>query len=184
MFCGLAAVTPVLLPLLAGPGWNEAIGVAVCLSIGCALAAPPRLIFTALSAAGKPEYALGSTTASLVATLIALIALAPLGPLSVGLARIVGDAARLAVALGLAAPAMAWPRLDRCRTLAPSFALSIAMALAVARLGQWAPFFRPLPCLMLMVVAGVAIYALLLALFARPFLVRVVALARPAWGAP
>ncbi len=183
MFCGLAAVTPVLLPLLAGPGWDQAIGVAVCLSIGCALAAPPRLIFTALSAAAKPEYALASTTASLVATLIALVALAPLGPLSVGLARIIGDAARLVTALSLTSPAMAWSRLDRCRTLAPSFALSLAMALVVARLGEWAPLGRPLPWLILMVAAGVAVYAMLLALFARPFLARVLALARPAWGA-
>ena len=184
MFCGLAAVTPVLLPLLAGPGWGEAVSVAVCLSIGCALAAPPRLIFTALSAAAKPEYALGATTASLAATLAAMILLAPLGPLSVGLARIVGDAARLAVALTLNSPALAWSRWARVRTLAPSFALSLAMALVVSRLGAWSPLGRPLPWLILMVLAGMATYAALLAVFARPFLARVVALARPAWGTP
>ncbi len=184
MFCGLAAVTPVLLPLLAGPGWDEAISVAVCLSVGCALAAPPRLIFTALSAAAKPEYALAATGASLAATLAALLALAPLGPLSVGLARIVGDAARLAVALSLQSPALAWPRRARMRTLAPSFALSLAMALVVAWLGATNPLGRPLPWLILMVLAGVATYALLLAVFAKPFFARIIALARPAWATP
>ena len=183
MFAGLAAVTPVLLPALAGPGWDGAVGVAVCLSIGAALAAPPRLILTALSAAARPEFALAATSASLVATLAALVTLAPLGPLSVGLARVIGDAARLAVAAGVNSPAMAWSRRARLRTLAPAFLLSLAMALVVARLGQAAPLGRTLPWLALMVAAGVGVYAMLLALFAKPFFARILALARPAWGA-
>jgi O-antigen/teichoic acid export membrane protein len=180
MFAGLAAVTPVLLPILAGPGWDDAVSVAVCLSIGAALAQPPRLILTALSAAARPEYALAATAASLAATLAALLALSPLGPFSVGLARIVGDAARLAVSLGLVSPALAWPRAARLKALAPAFALSLAMALIVARLGTLAPPGRALIWLGLMLAAGVTIYAALLSLFAKPFFARLVALARPA----
>ncbi len=182
MFCGLAAVTPALLPMMAGPGWDPAVGVAVCLSVGGALAMPPRLIFTALSAAGRPEFALAATQASLLATLAALVALSPLGVLSVGLARIVGDTARLAIALGLDSKAMTWSRLSRARTLAPSFAMALTMAAAVAWLGSHAPPGRPLAGLIVSVAAGAAIYAALLAAFARPFFARLLTLARPAWS--
>jgi hypothetical protein len=173
----------VLLPILAGPGWDDAIDVAVCLSIGAALAQPPRLILTALSAAARPEYALAATSASLAATLAALVALSPLGPFSVGLARIVGDAARLGVSLGLRSNAFVWPRKARLMALAPAFALSLAMALVVGPLGQIAPHGRALPWLGLMVAAGVVIYASLLLLFEKPFFARLVAMARPARSA-
>ena len=44
VFVGLAVVAPTLLPLIAGPGWQEAVGIAVCLSLASALAATAGLV--------------------------------------------------------------------------------------------------------------------------------------------
>jgi O-antigen/teichoic acid export membrane protein len=174
LFAGLAATAPTLTPLMAGPGWDASIGIAVCLALGAALAEPARPVFTALSAAARPDYALAATLASLAATLAALFALSRYGPLSVGLARIAGDAVRLALALGLAAPALGFSRGERARALLPALGLSLAMALAVA---GFAPGWPPLARLAGMAVAGAAIYAALLAVFARAFFRRLTAFA-------
>ena len=179
IFVGLAAVTPVLLPLIAGPGWNDAIGVAVCLAIGCALASPPRLIFTALSAGARPEYALASTVASLIVTLLVLFGAAALGPISVGFSRVAGDATRAAIAIGLSSRDMRWSRRRRWATLAPAWILSSAMGLIVALAALGAPIPNPWAQLMFLVSLGAAVYLALLALFARSHLQSLFALVRP-----
>jgi O-antigen/teichoic acid export membrane protein len=175
VFLGMAAVAPTLLPLVAGPGWDGAIGIATCLAMGAALAGPPRLILTALSAAGRPEFGLASTVAGFLASLVALAATAALGPIGVGLARIAGDVTRAAAALGLSSRAMDWTRRRRWAALAPAWLLSGAMALAVAAAGAWAPLGVGWARLAALVALGVVVYLSLLATFARAALLRLLA---------
>ncbi len=172
MFVGMAAVTPVLLPLMAGPGWNDATDIAVCLAIGGAIASPPRLIFTALSASAKPEFALISTIASFVTTIVALIATSMFGPISVGLSRIAGDATRAAFAIGLRSAHLHWPRLGRLAALAPAWALSGVMGAVVALSAALAPATHKWSLLIFLVALGVVVYGSLLAVFARPTFLR------------
>ena len=73
VFVGLAAVTPVLLPLVSGPGWDQAVEIGVCLAIGSAIAIPARLIFTALSAKARPEYSVIANVAGFAGTLAVLL---------------------------------------------------------------------------------------------------------------
>jgi O-antigen/teichoic acid export membrane protein len=167
VFLGMAAVAPTLLPLVAGPGWDGAIGIATCLALGAALAGPPRLILTALSAGGRPEFGLASTVAGFAASIVALAATAALGPIGVGLARVAGDATRAAVALGLSSRALEWTRRRRWTAVAPAWALSAAMALAVAAAGAWAPLGSGWARLAALVLLGAAVYLALLAIFAR-----------------
>ncbi|MBU2957916.1 oligosaccharide flippase family protein [Paracoccus sp. 1_MG-2023] len=57
-FVGLAASAPVLLPMLVGPGWDEAVSLAqiLCVSVGISL--PLRFYYSSYSALGRPEYGL------------------------------------------------------------------------------------------------------------------------------
>lgn len=179
IFVGLAAVTPVLLPLIAGPGWDDAVGIAVCLAIGCALAAPPRLIYTALSASARPEYALMSTAASFFVTLIVLFIAAPLGPFSVGLSRILGDGARAMIAVGLNSSVMEWSRRRRWMTLAPAWGISAIMGLIVTETAMLAPRVNQWSLLLFLVALGIVVYFGLLFVFARPTLMRLMSFVRP-----
>ena len=179
IFVGLAAVTPVLLPLVAGPGWDDAVSIAICLAIGCALAAPPRLIYTALSASARPEFALLSTVASFVVTIIVLLIAAPLGPFSVGLSRILGDGARALIAVSLSSRQLAWSRWSRLTTLAYAWSLSAIMGMIVVEAANWAPPVNKWSLLAFLVTLGIVVYLGLLAIFARPSLMRLMVFVRP-----
>lgn len=170
VFMGLAAVAPVLLPLVAGPGWDEAIGIAVCLSLAAALAVPAGLVYTAFSATGRPEFSLTSLVLGFVAIIAILFAAQPLGPISVGYSRLGGDGIRALCALLFAAAALPWSTGAKLRALAPAWALSGAMALAVALLDAGLGTMAPLLRLAILIVAGMLVYAALLSIFARPFL--------------
>jgi O-antigen/teichoic acid export membrane protein len=169
-FIGMAAVTPTLLPLVAGPGWDDAIEISACLAIGCAISSPTRLIYTALSASARPEFALLSTFAGFVVTLCVLVATSMFGPISVGVSRIAGDMARAGIAVGLTSPRLAWPRRRRLAALIPAWAFAIAMGLVVAKVGSALPAANKGANLAFLVMLGAAVYTALLALFARPML--------------
>ncbi len=176
VFAGLAAVAPLLLPLAAGPGWEPAIPIAIGLSVGSAIYLPSRLVFTALSAMGKPQYSLGANVAGMLTTLAFLVAAAPLGPVSVGLSRIAGDLAQAAIAILSRLPFLAWPRARRLHALAPGWALSAAMGLAVFGLGRLLGDWPAWAALAASVAAGIALYGALAWMFARAALGELVAM--------
>jgi O-antigen/teichoic acid export membrane protein len=178
VFVGMAAVAPVLLPLVAGPGWDDAIDITICFAIAGAIAVPSGLIFTALSANARPEFGLLSTLAGFAATLVVLIGASALGPLSVGLSRIAGDATRAAFAIGLSSRALSWSRGSRLAALAPAWMLGAIMGLVVAQLGALLPVVNRLPNLVVMIMLGVGVYAVLLGVFARPALRNFIAMLR------
>ncbi len=167
VFVGLAAVTPVLLPLVSGPGWDEAIEIGVCLAIGSAIAIPARLIFTALSAKARPEYSVIGNIAGFAGTLAVLIFASKLGPLSVGLSRIAGDLLQAVIAIGVSPSLLGWSRRGRFLTLAPAWILAAAMGVFVFGLHHALPNFGQVLKLAVSIGLGVAIYALFLAVFAR-----------------
>jgi O-antigen/teichoic acid export membrane protein len=168
VFVGLAAVAPVLLPVVAGKGWDEAAIVAVCLSLAGAVAAPSGLIFTAYSANGRPDLSFFSLVASFAATVAALVGAAGLGPASVGLSRLVGDGVRTAIAIGVAPHNAEWPWRARLNLLLPAWRLATIMGLSVATLHTLLPGGPSLGRLALLIGVGVFSYAWLIALFARP----------------
>jgi len=168
VFVGLAAVAPVLLPIIAGPGWDDAIGIAVCLSLASALATPSGLIYTAFSANGRPEFSLLSLVAGFAAIVAVLVGASALGPISVGLSRMAGDVVRAAFAISLPPSLLSWSRGGRFAALAPAWLISGVMGLVVIAMGAATPGFGLLPHLIFMVGVGVVVYGALFALFARP----------------
>jgi O-antigen/teichoic acid export membrane protein len=167
VFIGLAAVIPVLLPLIAGPGWEGAVEVAVCLAIGSAVCLPARLIFTAFSATAHPEFSLVANLSAFAATLAVLLFGVGLGPLSVGLARIAGDCTQALVGVMIVSDHLAWTRSGRLRALAPAWALATLMGLIVFATSQYFADFGPFWRLSGLVCLGAGIYAAFLAIFER-----------------
>jgi O-antigen/teichoic acid export membrane protein len=167
IFVGLAAVTPVLLPLMAGPGWDEAIGIGACLAIGTAICVPARLIITGLCARGRPEYSLYANLVAFGLTLAVLVFATGLGPISVGLSRIAGDIGQAAVAILAPARIAGWPRERRFFALAPAWSLAALMGFVVAHLHAALPHWSQLATLALLIGAGIAAYAVFLVFFAR-----------------
>ncbi|GLK81900.1 oligosaccharide flippase family protein [Methylopila turkensis] len=170
IFVGLAAVAPALLPAVAGPGWDQAAEIAVFLALGGALAVPARLVFTALSASARPEFGLASSVLGFVATVVTLVGAIALGPLAVGLARLVGDGVQAAIAIGLPTRLLGWSRTARLKAFLPPWALAGLMGLAVAAATAALRPFGDVSALAIATPAGVATYMALLALFARPTL--------------
>lgn len=166
-FVGLAALAPFLLPLVAGPGWNGASQIAICLSLGAALAAPAGLVFTAFSAAGHPEKSVQSLALGVVGSLAALVAFAPLGPLSVGLSRVAGDLVRAGFAILAPSGALDWSRAARARTLRTAWILSTAMGAVVLSSWGLVAGLRPALTVAALTTIGVLSYVALLAIAAR-----------------
>ena len=167
VFVGMAAVAPVLLPLVAGPGWDDAIGITVCLSLASAIAVPAGLIYTAFSANARPEMSLLSLVVSFAAVVTVLFGVAGLGPISVGLSRIAGDAVRAAFAIGLPAAALDWSRRQRLKALAPAWMLASVMGVIVAATAALLPIGPLAVRLVALVGLGIAVYAALLSVFGR-----------------
>ncbi|MCX5577649.1 oligosaccharide flippase family protein [Kaistia terrae] len=179
LFIGMAAVTPILLPIVAGPGWDAAIPIAICLAIGAAILLPARLVYTALSASARPEFSLIAALSGFGATMALLVLATPLGPISVGLSRLVGDGFQALFAVGLPARHLAWSRIDRFRALLPAYGLASIMGVVVAASGfAMDEISRPL-ALILSVAIGVVCYVGLLIVFARPTLRTLLGILRP-----
>jgi O-antigen/teichoic acid export membrane protein len=124
VFAGIASITPLLLPIVTGPGWGEAVPIAICLALGAALALPAQTIFTSLLAGGSAEYALIGNLSRLAATALVLVAFRDSPPIAVGIARLVGDGAYAAVAILAPATRWQWSAWQRIKLLAPSWILS------------------------------------------------------------
>lgn len=168
VFAGLASITPLLLPLVTGPGWEEAVPIAICLALGAALALPAQTIFTALLAGGAAEYALIGNLSRLIATVLVLIVFRESPPVAVGIARLVGDGAYAAVAI--LAPTTRWPPLRRATLLAPSWLLSGIMCLGAGLALQW---LRPQGDILAFfgtIAAGIAIQFALMMVLQRDIL--------------
>lgn len=169
-FLGLAVVAPLALPILAGPGWNEAIPLAQAFCVLAAINAPFLYVFSGFSALGRPEYELMSCLAGLAATVgLLLLAACFDSTLGIGLAMIGSEivmngvglaAARAYLGTGLAGPLF--------RILRVWLAAGAMVLILAALRPRFAALGTPVPVLLATVAAGLLLYPPLLFLFCRP----------------
>lgn len=170
IFTGLASITPLLLPLVTGPGWEEAVPIAICLALGAALALPAQTIFTALLAGGSAEYALIGNLFRLAATTLVLFIFRDSPPIAVGIARLVGDGAYAAVAIFAPARSWQWPFWRRAILLMPSWLLSGIMCVGAAWALEWLRPHGDFAAFFGTIAAGIGIQVLLMLLLQRDVL--------------
>jgi len=180
VFAGLAALMPVLLPLVSGPGWETAIVIAMCLAWGSAFLLPARPIYTSLSADARPEFSLFSSIIGLALTSVLLIALRDSQPAAVGAARLAGDAAQALFAIFVPLRHLSWTAGERLRLLLPAWLIAFGMFLAASAVLYLLHSYNPLVALAAAIFAGVIAQVVLMALFQRWALRQLLAIVRPA----
>lgn len=169
-FLGLAVCAGLLLPLMVGPGWDQAVPIAWGFCITAAVAVPFRYLYSGYSALGRPEWGLmGSTLglAAMVAWLVAVQRWQIAG--TVGLSMLANEIATavlaVAILLRLAGRA-ALPELGR---VARIWGAGLAMVLLL-----WGGVMTPLAALPqpvvlgLSILVGIAAYPLFLRIACRP----------------
>lgn len=104
-FVGLAVISPVLLPMLVGPGWESAIPLSQMLCLAVAFSLPFNFYFSGYSALGRPEYGLYGSAFSLLVMVVVFLVGAWLGYAeTVGIAFIAYEVAKVVIAIALALP--------------------------------------------------------------------------------
>lgn len=180
---GLAAVSPLVVPLMAGPGWTTAEPIAAALAAGGLLALPSQVVQTALSASGRPQSVLLSYVVALATLSVTLVATSGLHPATIGLARLAGDFALTVTTVLVNGPLIGlspWPLLRR---LSGVWLAAAAMAVIVAWLGlRLAESHGQLVALLVAIPAGVLIYVPLLFLISRASFYSLVERIRPLIG--
>lgn len=168
IFMGVAAISPIMVPLLAGPGWDAAVPLAVMLAIGGMVSVPSQVVLAALSAAGRPEQSTYANVAGLSAMTTVLVATIGLNTIFIGVARAAGDIVQASITMGLSGGLILLPRRALLRDLCRSWAVAALMALVVAGVaGRLALIMPALAVLPLAMVSGVLVYALLMFVFDR-----------------
>ena len=169
IFMGLAAISPLAVPIIAGPGWGATVPIAVMLALGGMVALPSQVVISTLSAIGRPEQSVLANVFGLGAMLLVLAVTIGMDPLYVGAARAVGDLVQTMVTIVFSGGLILLPRRILLRRLSQSWLMAGAMAVLVAALGIRLALLMPaLVALPLAVASGIIIYGLLLYLFARP----------------
>ncbi len=180
---GLAAVSPLVVPLMAGPGWATAEPIAAALAAGGLLALPSQVVQTALSASGRPQSVLLSYVVALVTLTAALAGTAGMHPATIGLARLAGDLALTVTTVLVNGPRIGlspWPLLRR---LSGVWLAAAVMAVIVAWLGiRIAESHGQVVALIVAIPAGVVIYIPLLFLISRASFDSLVVRLRPLLG--
>ncbi|MCG8441222.1 MAG: oligosaccharide flippase family protein [Caulobacterales bacterium] len=166
-FLGVASVSPLLVPLLAGPGWDQAVAIAVFLAVGSAIMTSVQALYTATHVVGRPEINLARRIIGVASMVAALFAAAPLATLGPGLARVAGDGAEGLWSVIVSGRLLRVRMSAVWRAAGPPWLSAIAMALAVTWLSRAASNAMP-PALLIMmaVAAGGAVYLGLIALVA------------------
>jgi O-antigen/teichoic acid export membrane protein len=157
IFAGLAAIMPAMIPFVAGPGWEDAVFIAICLSVGAAIVLPTRLISTALIASGKPIYSLYGNLTSLALVTLFLILGRDGADYGIGLSRLLADIGQALVAVLVPLAFMTWSQTSRLRAIAPAWGLAALMGLSVWAIGQYLAPYGHIAVLALQVIAGVVI---------------------------
>lgn len=180
---GLAAVSPLVVPLMAGPGWTMAEPIAAALAAGGLLALPSQVVQTALSASGRPQSVLLSYVVALVTLAATLVATTGMHPATIGLARLAGDFALTVTTVLVNGPRIGlspWPLLRR---LSGVWLAAATMAVIVAWLGiRLADSQGQVVALLIAIPAGVVIYIPLLFLISRASFDSLVERIRPLLG--
>lgn len=131
-FLGIAAVAPVLIPVLAGPGWEDSVLIAQILGVGGALVTATQLVITGLSALGSPQYSLWRGLTRLVVIVVALVGIGSFGAIAVGLSRLAGDITDMLGALWLSCRKLGMAPFELAGELFRPMLAAALMAVAVA----------------------------------------------------
>lgn len=169
-FLGIAACAPTLLPLLVGPGWEDAIMLSQALSIAAAVYVPFGFLYSGFSALGRPEYGLVGTAGRGVVMLggLALLHEAGIGETGIGLVMILSDLALALLAIGFLFHISGTGSLTALLRVCRIYLAAIAMAGITAYLWYTlAPISQPVLQLVAIAATGALLYAALLLLFCR-----------------
>lgn len=182
IFAGLACVIPLVLPLVTGPGWENAVPIAIGLALGSAIAMPTQPIFTALTAQGRPEYGLLGSLTRLCLTLLTLLVLREWALLAVSLARVSGDVCTALLGLLVPLKNQAWSARTRLALLLPAWGAMVLMSVvtcaviwAIGAANIWAALPGG-------ILTGIATYYLLLRLLQPDVLSQLLEIVIPARG--
>lgn len=168
-FIGLAAVAPLLIPVFAGPGWEEAVPLTQLMALGSAFFCSTQLLMTGLSAAGEPQHLLYRGGVRFTVTTVTLLAFSGFGPVFVGICRLLADLSDSLIALILSASRFGLGRLRVVADLAPVIGAATVMGGAVYAAGPWLHHLAGnLGGLCLSVALGAVLYVPLLALLDWP----------------
>lgn len=166
-FLGIAAVSPTLIPILAGPGWEDAVTISILIACGCALMGSVQMVYTSTQVIGRPDVNLMRRLVGLSSAMLALIAAAPLGALAAGVARMMGDVAEALWSTGRPRRRIGAALPDFAAAAGPSTLAAVCMGLFVFWLGGWPTAEEAsLLALLGLVAAGAVSYAVFLALLA------------------
>lgn len=165
-FLGLAVCAPVLMPLLVGPGWDEAVPMARILCLMAAISVPFRYFYSGYSALGRPEYGLWGSLAGLLAMVLwielgALAGLSAIPATALLVAEVVSALVAVAYMVPLARHALGDAMVQMLRVWAATVLMALALDWVFAA-GQGG-----VSQLVAMIVMGGAIYPLLLLTFCR-----------------
>ncbi len=181
VFMGLAAVSPLLIPLLAGPGWDPAVQIAALLALGGMLLMPSQILIAALTAQGRPAYGFYAPLIGVGVLCAGLILGSEGDVIAVGLARFAADLAQVIAVFAFGAIALGLAPQRLLTVLAAPWTAALVMAAAVAGIAHAAPeSWQPLVTLAILVASGALIYAGLLFLVARERLASLLRALRPA----
>jgi O-antigen/teichoic acid export membrane protein len=166
-FLGLAALAPLLVPAMAGPGWAEAVAVAALMAIGTSMVCSVQNVHTAMTARGRPITGVIKAILGISVTSVGLVAGTPLGVVAAGLARLGADAAESAWSLYVARRYLMLTPRDIFRHVALPWSAALLMAGAVYVGTVWlSDLASPWAVIAVGMVAGVVLFATLVVLFA------------------
>ena len=180
-YLGLAATAEPLVLTVLGPKWAETVPLIQLLSLAMPFMALQILFAPATNALGRPGISVRvALTGALIMPLAFLIGVR-FGNHGLAAAWLFTFPALTAATVMLSRPAVGYTLSGLGRAIAPGLLAAATMAAAVALLDRLLPPMSPAPRLLLLVLAGIAIYASLLIAFARPLVaeVRRLILGRP-----
>lgn len=163
-FLGLAVCSPLLLPLLAGPGWEAAIPLSRALCLGAAVYVPFGFLYSGFSAMGRPELGLAGSCLRL-AVIVAGLGLIAFAGIDGGIGSVMaaGDVAvsgfAVALLLGYAGAGAGEALGKVARLWAAALVMAIVLDLFVAGIGAAGP---PVLELALIILSGALLYPILL----------------------
>ena len=167
-FLGIAASAPVLLPLLVGPGWDEAVPLAQALCLAAAISVPFGFLYTGFSALGRPELGVAGACLNLAVLMIGLeLARGWPSGSGIGAALVAAAVAEMALAVVLLvriADRGAWDALGR----AARVWIASGLMAGLLRLAYPQPLPVTVPMLVVIVATGMVVYPPLLLLICRP----------------
>jgi O-antigen/teichoic acid export membrane protein len=177
-YVGLAATAEPLVLAAMGPRWGEVVPLVRLLAFAMPFVTLHILYPPATNALGRPR--IGAISSGVGALLLptAFAVGVHFGPIGMAAAWVVATPLLVLVSSSLALPiiGLSWRRLGGA--IWPPLVAALGMGLAVCWLDRLLPAMTPLTRLAILVPAGVAAYAALVLLVARPLVVQAIAMVR------